>query len=131
MKKVYFVIFFLLSCTYICVAQPPKGKQQVEAIKVAYITGQLNLTPEEAQRFWPLFNAFSNEVKQARKTYPNDEIAFDQALVDIRKKYKSEFKRILVSDARVNKVFVIERQFREVLRQELKKRNNSQHYRPN
>jgi len=131
MKKVYFVIFFLFSCTYICTAQQPAGGQKVEAIKVAYVTSQLNLTVQEAQRFWPLFNSFSAEVKRARKAYPNDEIAFDQALVDIRKKYKDEFKRILIYDDRVNKVFVIERQFREVLRTELQKRNNKQRYRPN
>ncbi len=112
-------------------AQPPAGGQKVEAIKVAYVTGQLNLTVQEAQPFWPLFNSFSNEVKRARKTYPNDEIAFDQALVDIRRKYKDPFKRILIYDDRVNKVFVIERQFREVLRQALKDRTNRpQRYRP-
>lgn len=129
MKKVYVVIFFLFSCTYICTAQQPGSGQRVEAIKVAYITGQLNLSPEEAQRFWPLYNSFSNEVKQVRKAYPNDEIAFDEALVNIRKRYKGEFKRILISEDRVNKVFVIERQFRELLRKELKNRNQKG-YRP-
>ena len=131
MKKVYFVIFFLLSCTYICTAQPPPPNgQRVEAIKVAYITGQLNLSPEEAQRFWPLYNSFSNEVKVARQMYPNDEIAFDEALVNIRKKYKGEFRRILISDDRVNRVFIIERQFRELLRQELINRGQPRRYRP-
>ncbi len=121
MKKIYIVIFFLLSCTYICVAQRGSG-QQLEAIKVAYITRELNLSPDEAQKFWPVYNNYTSEVKLARQTYPNDEIAFEEVLVNIRKKYKGNFKRILIDDNRVNRVFIIERQYRELLRNEIKKR---------
>src|ERR1700733_13020492 len=118
MKKIYFLIYFLLSCTYICVAQKGNG-QALEAIKVAYITRELNLSPEEAQKFWPVYNNYTSEVKLARQTYPNDEIAFEEVLVNIRKKYKDNFKRILVNDNRVNRVFIIERQYRELLRKTL------------
>jgi len=29
-------------------------KEQIKAMKVAYITNELSLTPEEAAKFWPL-----------------------------------------------------------------------------
>ncbi|HWB24287.1 MAG TPA: hypothetical protein VG738_02355 [Chitinophagaceae bacterium] len=122
MKKIYLAIFFLLSCTYICVGQPGAGRQKVEAIKIAYITKELNLSPAEAQRFWPVYNSYSNEVKAVREKYPNDEITFEEELVNIRKRYKPAFKSILVLEDRVNKVFIIEREFREMLRQEIKNR---------
>lgn len=104
-------------------AQPPGGGGgKLEAIKIAYITQQLNLTPAEAQRFWPVYNSYSSEVKAARNTYPNDEIAFDEQLVSIRKKYKPEFKSILVLEARVNRTFIIEKEYREMLRNALRNR---------
>jgi len=119
MKNFYLTIFFFFSCTYFCIGQPQGGGQKLEAIKIAYITKELNLTPGEAQRFWPEYNSYSNEVKLARTTNPNDEIAFEEALVSIRKKYKPEFKSILVLEARVNRVFIIEREYRELLRKAL------------
>jgi len=129
MKNFYFIIFFIFSCTYICIGQPPGGGQKLEAIKIAYITQQLNLTPAEAQRFWPVYNSYLNEVKAARNTYPNDEIAFEEQLVSIRKKYKPEFKSILVLEARVNRTFIIEREYREMLRKALINRTQKQRFR--
>ncbi len=128
MKNFYFVIFFLFSCTYICIGQPPGSGQRLEAIKVAFITRELNLNPTEAQRFWPVYNSYSNEVKIARTTYPSDEIAFEEALVNIRKKYKPTFKSILVIEDRVNRVFIIEREYREMLRKELVKRQQNKRF---
>ncbi len=116
MKKVYIVIFFFFSCAYICAAQ--QG-QRLEALKIAFITRELNLTATEAQNFWPAYNGFIYEIKQARQTYPNDEIAFGEARLNIQKKYKGEFKRVLGDDERVNKTFLLEPKYREMLRQEL------------
>ncbi len=42
-------------------------KEQVKALKVAFITTELNLTPEEAAKFWPLFNAFEDKQQEIRK----------------------------------------------------------------
>ncbi len=42
-------------------------KEQVKALKVAFITTELNLTPEEAAKFWPLFNAFEDKQQEIKK----------------------------------------------------------------
>ena len=42
-------------------------KEQVKSIKVAYITNELNLTPEEATKFWPLYNEFEEKQNQIRR----------------------------------------------------------------
>jgi len=42
-------------------------KEQIKALKVAYITNELNLTPDEAAKFWPLFNAFEDKQQEIRK----------------------------------------------------------------
>lgn len=42
-------------------------KEQIKSLKVAYITNELNLTPDEAAKFWPLFNAFEDKQQEIRK----------------------------------------------------------------
>jgi hypothetical protein len=43
----------------------PNG-ERVEAMKIAYITNKLDLTPTEAQSFWPIYNKHQDEVKKLR-----------------------------------------------------------------
>ena len=53
----------LLLFTALSFSQDFKEKREkIKALKVAYITEQLELTTDEAQRFWPIYNA--NEDKQ-------------------------------------------------------------------
>ena len=121
MRKILLILFLFISTAYICDAQ--KGKDDdINTVKIAYITQQLNLTTTEAQKFWPIYNRYFSEVKKAQQDNPNDVVAFQEKLVNTRKKYKPEFKEVLGSDDRVNKVYTAERKFIELLKDELKKR---------
>ena len=42
-------------------------KEQIKAMKVAYITNELALTPDEASKFWPIYNAFEDKQMEIRK----------------------------------------------------------------
>ncbi len=42
-------------------------KDQIKALKVAYITNELALTPEESAKFWPLYNAFEDKQREIKK----------------------------------------------------------------
>ena len=44
-----------------------KKKEQIKALKVAFITNELALTSEEATKFWPLFNAFEEKQQEIKK----------------------------------------------------------------
>jgi hypothetical protein len=74
---------------------PPGERPNIEAIKVAYITKQLNLSAEEAQKFWPVHNAYMAELKKARQENKSAELAFEEQALSIRKKYNNDFKKIL------------------------------------
>ena len=41
--------------------------ERVKALRVAYISDQLQLTPEEAQKFWPVFNQFDDRQSDLQK----------------------------------------------------------------
>jgi len=101
---------------------PPGDRPNIEAIKVAYITKQLNLSAEEAQKFWPVHNAYMAELKKARQENRDAELAFEEQALSIRKKYNNDFKKILNGDDRVNTVFKLDRNFNDMMRQEMMKR---------
>jgi hypothetical protein len=138
MKKI--ILSFLLSFFVIAVtmAQPqerPMGnrgkgpkpnKENVEALKVAFITKHLNLNAEEAQKFWPAYNACFEELKKVRQDKKEDVLAFEEAALNIKKKYKNDFKKALGSDERVNKALTADRSFMEMIRAELQNRRDGQ-----
>lgn len=42
-------------------------KEQLKSVKVAFITDALELTSDEAQKFWPIYNAFEDKQFELRK----------------------------------------------------------------
>ncbi len=44
-----------------------KKREQIKSLKVAFITEELNLTPEEATKFWPLYNTFEDKQQEIKK----------------------------------------------------------------
>lgn len=66
------LILALMICIPFVYAQPrdngPKPKQEkIEELKIALITKELNLSPEEAEKFWPVYNEMGNELKTEKK----------------------------------------------------------------
>ncbi|MBS1578267.1 MAG: hypothetical protein JST94_04745 [Bacteroidetes bacterium] len=125
MKKTL-LIFFLIGCIVAFSQQPPaqnkNGGAGLQGLKIAYITKQLDLTTNEAQMFWPVYFNYINELKQARQNNKTNEIASDEAILNVKKKYFTEFKKVLGSDVRANKVYTIERDFTNEVKKELEKR---------
>ncbi|MFY7652569.1 MAG: hypothetical protein ACOVQE_07680 [Chitinophagaceae bacterium] len=129
MKKYYIfiiLVFFNLGTLW---AQPfgdgPGGGalgKDVQALKIAFLTRQINLTTEEAQKFWPVYFAFLDEMKQARKENRDNIIAFEEKALAIKKRYQQEFKKVLNSDQRVNRVFSADMEFNEHVKRVLMRR---------
>lgn len=114
----------------------PSKRERLEALKVAYLTEKLNLTPEEAQRFWPLYNEFEEKKGELRKQKRDNESktklnffemsddglsdAIDQQLdleqqeLNLKKEYNERFKKILPIK-KVAKLYAAEHGFRKEL----------------
>ncbi len=99
-------------------AQPPGGRnhpgeggqQKIKALYVAFITQQLKLTEDEAQKFWPVHMQFDTEMRENHK---NQAIALqmEEGALAIKKKYNDKFIKILGAD-RTNLFFEKDREFR-------------------
>lgn len=121
------LLFGLLSASH---AQQQKEFQAIESEKVAYITKELKLTPAEAQKFFPIYNKYNDEmweIKRAKRGADNshrqrDVIAFDAKEVEIKKKYRAEFTKV-IGTARASQFFQVVEDFYDILRNRLQKQN--------
>lgn len=64
MKKFILPILILLF-TVSTFAQ--SKRERIKALKVAHITTQINLTEKEAQEFWPIYNAYDDNISKIRR----------------------------------------------------------------
>jgi len=132
MKKLLSVLAILCWLTLPAPAQ--QGPQQgpgdswpgwVEAYKTTFITTRLRLTPQEAEKFWPIYNLYAAEVKQAvynHRHNPNStELDFEKAKLAIREKYAVEFHNA-ISPAKINEFWIAERDFYRLVQQEMNRR---------
>lgn len=104
----------------------PKDGGRLEAYKIAYLTKKLDLSIEEAQKFWPIYNNYVSEIRKVKIQHRKmDEIAFEEKVVNIRKKYKTEFTQALPGE-RVNQFFKVDKEFNNVVIRELHDRELKQ-----
>ena len=68
-SKIFPILIAFVSMNVIAQDGPiiRKKKEQIKALKVAFITNELALTSEEATKFWPLFNAFEEKQQEIKK----------------------------------------------------------------
>lgn len=137
--------FMLLCCTSLTFAQQNRF-EAIESEKVAFITKELKLTPAEAQKFFPIYNKYNEEMWELRRakrgvtsetpsaprgtnafnntrTVKRDVIAFDAKEIDIKKKYRTQFSQV-VGQARASQFFQVVEDFNNILRNELQNRKN-------
>ncbi len=96
--------------------QSDEKRKEIEAQRVAYITTQLELTPEESASFWPVYNEYKSEMEAHRKAKKGkkakqidteslseseidalvkERFAHQRVNIDIEEKYYEEFKKVL------------------------------------
>jgi len=63
MKKYTFIFTVLIILTSRLIAQ---NGERIEVMKIGFISERLNLTPDEAKAFWPVYNKFTEELKKLR-----------------------------------------------------------------
>jgi hypothetical protein len=125
MKKI--ILTFCMSCVTLLPLAAQQNQvpgQRLEALKIAFITKELNLSIEEAQRFWPVYNKYADELRvlrTERKQNNSSEIDLDEKALMIRKKYNGDFSKVLSSE-KANNFFRSEKKFNTFIIRELQER---------
>ena len=100
MKFIWSILICLVFALPLSAQEKGSQNQQIEAVKVAFITQKLSLTSSQAEKFWPGYNNYQREMREVfkqRKEAKNrndgkdGELDYESRLLYIRKKYKQEF----------------------------------------
>jgi hypothetical protein len=128
MKK--YLLILLLTASVPCVAQVTQQEvtqqgqtdpnvqaaniEQIRQLKVVFISQRLNLSPEEKAAFWPMYDQYQRDLIAARKENKADEIAREEAVLAVKKRYQDQFNTILGRN-RTRYFFESEKDFTQML----------------
>jgi len=48
-------------------AQDAKKEERIRSLRIAFLTEELQLTPSEAEKFWPIYNEYEKQRRKLRK----------------------------------------------------------------
>ncbi|MEO6538853.1 MAG: hypothetical protein ABIT07_02795 [Ferruginibacter sp.] len=120
MKKILLYLTIFISSISLAHSQPDPAKREdkIQALYIAYITQQLKLTEDEAQKFWPVHAQYDNEIKGVGAEL--NELDRQQTSLNIKKKYQDRFIKIL-GVGRANDFFKTDAEFRKRMVERLRK----------
>lgn len=137
-RKHILVLLSLLLAAGSLFAQPKgKASERIDALKVAFITKKLDLTPEEAQKFWPIYNDYQDKRDALRETlaeakrkvkngdpdkltdtdydaYIEAELSFQEKDAALQKEFTARARKVL-SKRKVALLFIAEEEFKKEL----------------
>lgn len=85
MKKLFTIALLVCCVSAAGFAQTKEGEgkkqhgQRFESERIAYLSQKMNLTPEEAQAFWPIYNVAEAEQKELNKAVRTSLKALNEA----------------------------------------------------
>jgi Spy/CpxP family protein refolding chaperone len=134
MKKIILLLTVLV-CNFVVNAQQGSGaklgkrhgrmgqmKEKIELYKIQFFTEKLSLTTNEAEQFWPIYEAHKKAMKEIMQTKSNDEIGLQEATLNARKKYKNDLKSVFKNEDRINEALKLDREFMKKVQAEMLKR---------
>ena len=146
MKKLCILLLFILFTSFQLHAQHHERRERMKAIKTAYLTEKLNLSSQEAEKFWPIYNKYEREIFGYKVQKPRKELKrvqeleasgaldesraeksletlfqYESELALTKKKMFQELQGILSSD-RILKLYRAELDFNKKLLSEIRKR---------
>jgi hypothetical protein len=156
----WLLMFLLAATSVMCVAQDPddggpiqqdpKAMERINNLRIAYLTEKLELTPAQAERFWPVYREFSqermklrNEFRMARNAMDpnNPDPAKQQELIDLglkvrqreldlEKDYSGRLLKV-ISAQQLLDLRQGEREFVDLLRDQIQQRRMNQQRKEN
>ena len=153
MKKIYTIALTIVTL-FLCAASFGQNRNsgrdwhsKMKAEKIAFLTDAMDLSPAEAEKFWPVYNKAEGERREAWEQLftafkelkdgidsgkDDKEISAlldkylqaEQANQGIDRKYVSEYRKIL-SNKKIAKLFLGEEDFRRMQIHKLNKNDNS------
>ncbi len=145
-KKVTYLILILTLGLYSIEGQSQDFQrpleERIESQRIAFITEKVSLSPEEAQSFWPIYNAYRDQIKVLRDqrvpakkildmndaeaaSYLDEQVEVERKELNLKIQLTEDLKAIL-PPRKILRFYAAERLFKErllqMMRQQQKKR---------
>jgi hypothetical protein len=120
-------------------------RNNIESQRVALYTQRMNITPVEAQQFWPVYNEYlqqKNELSTSKRKLTrfyiqnsttmtendtdviiNKYILIAKSEAQLLEEYNKRFRKILPAD-KVIKLYLVEIEFKKILLEKIRDRSN-------
>jgi hypothetical protein len=128
----------------------PKAMEKIQALRTAYISEKLGLTPAQAEKFWPVYREFTQERAKLRDQFkeaqrninpanPNPKAEQDlvnlglevkQKELNLEKDYSGRLMKVITAQQVLN-LRKAEQEFRELVMQQLQQRRMMQQRKEN
>ena len=122
-------------------SQSPEAMKKIESARIALITQRLDLTPGQAEKFWPVYNEFNNKrralrqelISERKTTDPSNlseeegkelmekAMAIKQQELDLEKEYSDRLLKV-ISARQLLELKKAEKDFRDMLLRRLQER---------
>ncbi len=140
MKKLS-VLFIILFTNTVAIAQPGHMREPIKALKIGYITEKVELTAKQAEKFWPVYNNYEEDLHQIRKkffdkyrkenpderdreqarAYIEANLDYQEQILNTKKEYQKKFLKV-ISEEQLADLYQAEAGFRTMLIKELRSR---------
>jgi hypothetical protein len=117
--------------------QDPKAQQKIKAAHAAYITERLELTPQEAEQFWPVYREYAakrqtirQQFRDAKKSGQDEKTLLDldlkikQQELDLEKDYSGRLQKVITPQKLMN-LRQAEGDFRKLILRQIQRRNQN------
>ncbi len=140
MKKLIVSICLIAFTTFVLSAQGGKEeiKDRIKAKRVAFITDKLNLSSQEAQLFWPLYNELKEKERALKKDsrpsnkleemtdqeveqFLEDRLDKEEELIAAKREFFKEAKQVMPVK-KLARLPRVERKFKEMVLQHSRER---------
>lgn len=139
MKYLALLMLFLFSGLVVG-QKSDNNEDRIKALKIAYLTDKMELTPETSKKFWPIYNEYNEKrYEQKRryrpkkdiyemnaaesKEYVNTCLEVDENLVALSKKFHKDLESIL-SPEQIARWHAAEYDFKKKILKSLQEKNN-------
>ena len=72
-----FLVIAMMAAFFGGFSQSPEALKKIEAAKIALITERLELTPAQAEKFWPIYREFGKQRQEIRRDFDQARKNFD------------------------------------------------------
>jgi hypothetical protein len=96
--KYILMLAVLFVFSFDSIAQRKSGRgEEIEAYKIGFLTQKLDLSPQEAKIFWPIYNNWQKEQAEFRKERGQKMISF-RKIDEIEQLSDSEVQNLIIND---------------------------------